>query len=371
MEFSLYFHWPFCETKCPYCDFNSHVRESIDERRWLNAYMREMDFWAEKTKGRSLTSIFFGGGTPSLMQPSTVEALLSHARTLWPYDDLEITLEANPSSIEAGRFAAFRQAGINRVSIGVQSLRDDVLKFLERPHSASEARKAIEIAAKHFDRYSFDLIYGRPQQSVEDWAVELREALPLTRGHLSAYQLTIEPGTGFHTRAQRGDFIMPDDETQARFFETTVDLCAAHGLRQYEISNFAGDGQASRHNLNYWRSGDYVGIGAGAHGRVRMDGVRYATVDHRAPEAWLEKVETQGHGGHPFTALTEGETFEETIMMGLRLAEGIAAPPALLEKARQLAGEGYLDEGALPAAIRPTRHGLQCVNAVTRYLLAG
>ncbi len=370
MDLSLYIHWPFCETKCPYCDFNSHVRESIDEGRWLAAYLREMDFWAEKTKGRKLRSIFFGGGTPSLMQPETVKGLLDHAGKLWPYEHLEITLEANPSSIESGRFAAFRQAGINRVSIGVQSLRDDVLKFLERPHNAGEARAAIDIAAKHFERYSFDLIYGRPQQTVEDWKQELKEALPLTRGHLSAYQLTIEPGTGFHTRASRGDFIMPDEETQAQFFETTVDMCAAHGLQQYEISNYASEGQESQHNLTYWRSGDYLGIGAGAHGRVTMGGVRYATVDHRAPEAWLEKVETFGHGGHPFTPLTDSENFEEKIMMGLRLAEGIDAPEALLEKAVRLGHENYLDLGALPHKIRPTRRGLQCINAVTRYLLA-
>lgn len=371
MEFALYFHWPFCETKCPYCDFNSHVRESIDEKRWLSAYIREMDFWAEKTKGRELTSIFFGGGTPSLMQPDTVAALLAHAQKLWPYKEgLEITLEANPSSIEAGRFAGFRQAGVNRVSVGIQSLRDDVLKFLERPHSAAEARNAIDIAAKHFERYSFDLIYGRPQQDVNAWKEELQEALPLTRGHLSAYQLTIEPGTAFATRASRGDFIMPDEDMQALFFETTVELCAGYGLHQYEVSNYAAIGQEARHNLNYWRGGDYVGIGAGAHGRVTMEGVRYATVDHRAPEAWLEKVETAGHGGHPFVALTEHETYEEKLMMGLRLNEGIDAPRDLMDKAAHLAREGYLEENHLPLRFKPTKRGLQCINAVTRYLLA-
>lgn len=369
-SFALYFHWPFCETKCPYCDFNSHVRASIDEERWLAAYIRALDYWAKKTTGRTLTSIFFGGGTPSLMQPETVAAILNHVKKCWSHDEVEITLEANPSSIEAGRFAAFRQAGINRVSIGVQSLRDDVLQFLERPHNAAEARKAIEIAAKYFDRYSFDLIYGRPQQTIEEWSKELREALPLTNGHLSAYQLTIEQGTRFATQAQRGDFIMPDEDTQARFFETTIDLCAAHGLAQYEISNFASIGQESQHNLNYWRMGDYIGIGAGAHGRVTLDGVRYATIDHRAPESWLEKVETSGYGGHPFVALKDSENYEEAMMMGLRLAEGVNMPPPLLAKAQKLASEGYLDGSRLPERLKPTRRGLQCINAVTAYLLS-
>lgn len=370
MDFALYIHWPFCVSKCPYCDFNSHVREEIDEARWKNAYLRELAYWKAQRPDGTVTSVFFGGGTPSLMDPETAGAIIDEARRLWRFkNDVEITLEANPSSVETGRFQAFKEAGVGRVSIGVQSLRDEVLKFLERPHSADEARKAIETASGIFDRYSFDLIYGRPQQELSAWHDELQEALPLTRGHLSAYQLTIEPNTNFATRFSRGDFIMPDEETQAAFLETTIDLCDRHGLLHYEVSNFAAVGQESRHNLTYWRMGDYIGVGPGAHGRVRMNGTRYASVAHRAPEVWLERVEQSGHGHHPLVALSPREEREESVMMGLRIAEGVAAMPDLAPKARVLAEEGYLVSGALPERLVATRKGYLCLNAVTTHLL--
>lgn len=370
-DFALYIHWPFCVSKCPYCDFNSHVRDTIDEARWGAAYIRELNYWAERTAGRRVRSIYFGGGTPSLMLPATVASILAEARRLWAMpDDVEITLESNPSSIENARFVGFKEAGVNRVSIGVQSLRDDVLRFLERPHNAAEARAAIEIAASIFDRYSFDLIYGRPDQSVAEWEAELLEALPLTRGHLSAYQLTIEQGTGFATRAARGDFVMPDEDTQAAFFELTNDLCAGHDLEAYEISNYAAPGQESRHNLNYWRGGDYVGIGPGAHGRVTLDSACHATVAHRAPEAWLEMVESKGAGHHPPVRLTDKERAEEAIMMGLRLSGGVLCPPDLGVKAVAMAEAGYLESADLPDRLRTTARGKLCLNAVTGYLLA-
>jgi putative oxygen-independent coproporphyrinogen III oxidase len=371
MDFALYIHWPFCASKCPYCDFNSHVRETIDMARWREAYLSELRWWATQTNDRRVTSVFFGGGTPSLMDPSITAALIDEIKKLWPRaEDIEITLEANPSSIEADRFRDFRQAGVNRVSVGVQSLYDDVLKFLGRPHSAAEARAAIAIAASTFERYSFDLIYGRPDQSVDAWKAELAEVLPLTRGHLSAYQLTIEQNTAFATQAARGDFIMPDDETQAAFFEATIDACVAHGLPQYEVSNFAAAGQESQHNLTYWKMRDYIGVGPGAHGRITLDGARQATVGHRAPEIWLERVDAQGHGGHPFVALSDKEMFEETVMMGMRLNDGLEVPDAkMLPKAEKLAGEGYLDRAVLPGLLKPTRKGLLCLNAVTSHLL--
>lgn len=371
MDFALYIHWPFCVSKCPYCDFNSHVRDEIDETRWRNAYLRELAWWQSQRPEGRITSIFFGGGTPSLMDPETAGAIIEEARRLWGFaDDVEVTLEANPSSAETGRFQAFKDGGVNRVSIGVQSLRDEALKFLERPHDVEEAKQAVAMAAKTFDRYSFDLIYGRPGQTADAWQEELREALPLTRGHLSAYQLTIEPNTNFATRFARGDFVMPDEEAQAAFLEMTADLCDARGLHQYEVSNFAKRGQESRHNLSYWRLGDYIGIGPGAHGRVAMNGVRYASVAHRAPEIWLERVETQGHGLHPLTPLTMREEKEERVMMGLRIAEGVAVPQGLADRARILAKEGYLDEDFLPEKLVATRKGYMCLNAVTAHLLA-
>ncbi len=368
MDFALYFHWPFCESKCPYCDFNSHVRNHIDQNAWLDGYITELKYWAKKTQGRRVTSIFFGGGTPSLMNPDIPAKLIEKVRALWACkDDLEITLEANPSSIEAARFKGFYEAGINRVSIGVQSLRDDVLKFLERPHNADEARQAIDTANDIFDRVSFDLIYGHPMHSPDEWRAELKEWLPLTKGHLSAYQLTIEQGTNFATRYKRGELIMPSDDTQAEFFDITMDECTAHDLNQYEVSNYAANNQESQHNLTYWHMKDYIGIGPGAHGRITLDDVRYATVGHKAPEIWLERVTKNRHGGHPFVALTTHENLEEKIMMGLRLNEGILVSAEILSKAKPLIDEGYLIAQGM--ILRPTRRGMMCLNAVITRIL--
>jgi putative oxygen-independent coproporphyrinogen III oxidase len=321
---ALYIHWPFCRSKCPYCDFNSHVRERIDESRWRHALLAELDHYAAETAGRPLTSIFFGGGTPSLMAPETVAQVLARARSLWSFTgDIEITLEANPNSVEAGRFRAFRGAGINRVSLGVQALDAGALKFLGRAHGVAEALQAIELARASFERFSFDLIYGRPGQSVAAWEGELRQAIALAGEHLSVYQLTIEPGTAFATAYTRGDFAMPDEETEAALYETTAALLGEAGLPAYEISNHARHGAECRHNLAYWRYRDYVGVGPGAHGRLSLGADKVATRQRRAPETWLAAVEAQGHGTEERTALDRRTRRVELLMMGLRLAEGI------------------------------------------------
>ncbi|QDO97860.1 coproporphyrinogen III oxidase [Ferrovibrio terrae] len=330
--FGLYVHWPFCVSKCPYCDFNSHVRERVDAARWQRAYLREMKQYAEAGVGRgeTVTSVFFGGGTPSLMPPDTAAAILEAARTYWRFsDDVEITLEANPNSAEAGKFAAFAQAGINRLSIGVQSFEADVLKFLGRAHDAGEARAAIAAAAKAVPRYSFDLIYARPEQSAEQWRAELREALALAGDHLSLYTLTIEPNTGFAGAVTRGALHpMPSDD-QAALYDLTQEILDQAGLPAYEISNHARPGGESRHNLIYWRSGGYLGLGPGAHGRILRGDAWQATQNRRKPEVWLEQVEAQGplggHGRESETPVASTERAEEALMMGLRLAEGVYA----------------------------------------------
>ena len=324
--FGIYVHWPFCRAKCPYCDFNSHVREAIDQSRWRAALLKELAHYAAETPGRMVTSLFFGGGTPSLMEPETTGAIIDAVRRHWsPAPDLEITLEANPTSVEIGRFRAFRDAGVNRVSIGVQALDDQVLKFLGRQHSAAEAIAALEIGRATFPRLSFDLIYARPGQSLEDWQDELAAALDLANSHISLYQLTIEPGTAFEQRVARGDFAtLPEDEQAALFDWTTARLERA-GLPAYEISNHARPGEESRHNLTYWRYGDYVGVGPGAHGRLTLDGKKRATRQHRAPEAWLEAVEREGHATRQRMEIEPAARLQEMVMMGLRLTEGIPA----------------------------------------------
>ncbi|PJI39018.1 MAG: coproporphyrinogen III oxidase [Ferrovibrio sp.] len=332
--FGLYVHWPFCVSKCPYCDFNSHVRERVDAARWQAAYLREMEHYATvgTGQGETVTSVFFGGGTPSLMPPDTAAAILEAARKYWRFsDDVEITLEANPNSAEAGKFAAFAQAGINRLSIGVQSFEADVLKFLGRAHDAGEARAAIEAARKAVPRYSFDLIYARPEQAAEQWRAELREALALAGDHLSLYTLTIEPNTGFAGAVARGALHpMPSDD-QAALYDLTQEILDEAGLLAYEISNHArpsSEGMAggeSRHNLVYWRSGEYLGLGPGAHGRILRDDAWLATQTRRKPEVWLEQVETEGHGRESETPVASSERAEEALMMGLRLAEGVYA----------------------------------------------
>lgn len=333
--FGLYVHWPFCAQKCPYCDFNSHVRfGGIDEPRFRAAFLRELEHTATRLGPRTVSSIFFGGGTPSLMQPETVAAILDRAAELWHVaPDAEITLEANPGSVEAGRFRGYRSAGVNRVSLGVQSLRDDILKSLGRIHSVAEAKAAIEIARTTFDRFSFDLIYARPKQTTDEWRAELREALLIAGQHLSLYQLTIEPETPFAALHAAGKLIVPDEDTAFALYDLTQEMTAAAGLPAYEVSNHAGPGEESRHNLLYWRYGEYAGIGPGAHGRIVLAGVRNATSTERNPEAWAALVERDGHGIIEEMPLTRPEQADEMLLMGLRLSEGLD-----LQRLAQLCG---------------------------------
>ena len=323
--FGVYVHWPFCASKCPYCDFNSHVRTGgVDQQRYLAAYLRELAHTAALSPGQTVSSIFFGGGTPSLMQPSTVGAILDAIAGHWTIEPgAEITLEANPSSVEAERFAGYRAAGVNRVSLGVQSLRDKDLKALGRLHSVAEAKAAIAVAKAHFERVSFDLIYARPGQTLPEWRAELAEALDMQAGHLSIYQLTIEPDTAFAALHKAGRLVVPEDEPAHDLFALTQEMTAAAGLQAYEISNHAVPGQESRHNLLYWRYGEYAGIGAGAHGRLLIDGQRTATSTARAPEAWLAHVEQQGHGLTEQATLALSEQADEMLLMGLRIREGV------------------------------------------------
>ena len=320
MARALYIHWPFCLAKCPYCDFNSHVRDRVDHAQWQNALLADMRREAETAGGEALTSIFFGGGTPSLMPPALVARLLAEAERLWGFaPGIEITLEANPSSVETAKFAALASAGINRVSLGVQALDDATLRFLGRLHDADEGLAALDIAQRHFARVSFDLIYARPGQTPPLWKAELARALSFGTGHLSLYQLTIEPGTRFATMAREKSLIPLGDDEAADLFELTRAMTAAAGLPAYEISNHARPGEESRHNLAYWRYDDYCGIGPGAHGRRGG----FATVRHRKPENWLAAVERQGDGIAEARALQPREQAAEAMLMGLRLAEGV------------------------------------------------
>jgi oxygen-independent coproporphyrinogen-3 oxidase len=325
MPFGVYVHWPFCAQKCPYCDFNSHVRfGGWDEARFLAAYKREIDGIADLIGARTVSSIFFGGGTPSLMQPATTAAILDHIAKRWGIaPDAEITLEANPNSVEAARFRGFREAGVNRVSIGVQSLRDDELRKLGRIHTVAEAKAALDVARSTFDRFSFDLIYARPKQTAEDWRAELTEALSLAGDHLSLYQLTIEPDTPYAALHAVGKLAIPDDDAARVLYEITDELTAARGLSAYEVSNYARPGAESRHNLLYWRYGEYAGIGPGAHGRILVEGERSATVTEKNPEAWASRVEAAGTGVIETTELTRAEQADEMLLMGLRLSEGV------------------------------------------------
>lgn len=333
--FGVYVHWPFCAQKCPYCDFNSHVRfGGIDEPRFRAAFLTELELTAQRLGPRTVSSIFFGGGTPSLMQPETVAAILDRIASLWTVaPDAEITLEANPGSVEAGRFRGYRTAGVNRVSLGVQSLRDDILKSLGRIHSVAEAKAAIEIARRTFDRFSFDLIYARPKQTPDEWREELQEALAIAGQHLSLYQLTIEPDTPFAKLHAAGKLVVPDEDTAFSLYDVTQELTAAAGLPAYEISNHSATGEESRHNLLYWRYGEYAGIGPGAHGRLVIDGVRHSTSTERNPEGWCARVEKSGHGIIEETPLSRAEEADEMLLMGLRLGEGVD-----LDRLARLAG---------------------------------
>ncbi|MCA3414470.1 MAG: coproporphyrinogen III oxidase [Roseomonas sp.] len=321
---ALYIHWPFCAAKCPYCDFNSHVRDRVDEARFRAALRRELAHEAALIGCRPLASIFFGGGTPSLLAPETVAALIEDAARFFdPLPDIEITLEANPTSVEAAKLAAFRDAGVNRASLGVQSLNAEALGFLGRKHDVPQAIAALEAARGIFPRLSFDLIYARPGQQEAAWRAELRQALALAADHLSLYQLTIEPGTQFETLYRRGAFLLPAEDDAARLYLATAEEAARFGLQAYEISNYAKPGAESRHNLAYWRYGDYLGIGAGAHQRVLRHGRIEASRRHRAPEEWLRLVEAQGHAAVACEALSPQEVGREAMLMGLRLTEGI------------------------------------------------
>ncbi len=323
--FGVYIHWPFCLSKCPYCDFNSHVRHGgIDEARYVKAFLREIETTAARVPDRTVSTIFFGGGTPSLMSPSTVSAILDGIGKHWAVaPDVEVTLEANPTSVEAERFRGFRSAGVNRVSLGVQALDDRSLKELGRLHTAEEALKAVGIARSVFDRYSFDLIYARPGQSAQDWAAELNRAISEAAEHLSLYQLTIEADTPFFALHANGKLVTPDDDLSRDLYDVTQEVCDKAGLAAYEISNHARAGAQCQHNLVYWRGNDYAGIGPGAHGRLEQNGRRYATATEKRPESWLMRVESLGHGLIVDEALTREERADEYLLMGLRLAEGI------------------------------------------------
>ncbi|MDV2966821.1 radical SAM family heme chaperone HemW [Nitratireductor aquimarinus] len=357
--FGIYLHWPFCAAKCPYCDFNSHVRhQPVDQERFAAAFERELATMRARTGPRTVTSIFLGGGTPSLMEPRTVEALLDAVAANWNVPDgIEVTLEANPSSVEADRFRGYRAAGVNRVSLGVQALNDRDLKFLGRLHNVEEALKAIGLARETFPRLSFDLIYARPGQSEEAWAEELKQAIGHAADHLSLYQLTIEEGTRFQLLHAAGKLDMPDGDHAARLYEITQEVTATHGLPAYEISNHARPGAESRHNLVYWRYGEYVGVGPGAHGRFIENGRRHVTFTEKMPETWLERVETKGHGVIGGEVLTHDEEADEFLLMGLRLVEGIDLPryEALSGRALSNSRIAVLQEEGLVEPIGNTR----------------
>jgi oxygen-independent coproporphyrinogen-3 oxidase len=377
--FGVYIHWPFCLSKCPYCDFNSHVRHAaIDEQRFVRAFIAEIAATAARVPGREVSTIFFGGGTPSLMQPATVGAVLDALARHWSIArDVEVTLEANPTSVEATRFRGYRAAGVNRVSLGVQALDDAALKELGRMHSVREALDAVAIARTSFERYSFDLIYARPGQTPTAWAAELKRAIAEAGEHLSLYQLTIEQETPFFALHSAGKLVTPDDDTARALYDTTQDVCAAAGLPAYEISNHARPGAECRHNLVYWRAHEYAGIGPGAHGRLDVDGERRATATERRPEAWLARVEERGHGVISDEELTPEQMGDEYLLMGLRLAEGIDP-----ERYARLAGRPLNDrriailheEGALETTadgkLRVTLAGFPVLDAVVADLAA-
>jgi putative oxygen-independent coproporphyrinogen III oxidase len=374
---AIYIHWPFCRSKCPYCDFNSHVRKSIDDGLWLRAYLTELDSCAAETAGRTVTSVFFGGGTPSLMRPDTTAAILDHIAACWPLaTDLEVTLEANPSTAESERFHGFREAGVNRLSIGVQALDEHALRFLGRGHSVAEARAAVALAAKILPRFSFDLIWGWPGHEPSTWRLQLGEALAMAGEHLSAYQLTIEPGTAFW----REGVPAADEDNGVALYEMTQEVLAGAGLPAYEISNYARPGCECRYNLNVWRGEDYLGVGPGAHGRLSRDGRTGATRAIRSPEKWLTKVETCGTGLAERVPLTPSERREELLLLGLRLTEGVrrdsfralagVEPEDAVDRSAlaRLVDGGFIQSDATGLRARPA--GQLRLNAVLAQLLA-
>ena len=375
--FGLYIHWPFCEAKCPYCDFNSHVSRSIDQRAWRDAYLSELERGAAETQGRVLNAVFFGGGTPSLMDPDVVADVIAAIRRLWPTaNDLEITLEANPGSVEADRFAAFRQAGVNRISMGIQALNDADLKRLGRIHTIAEGLAAFDIARTTFDRVSFDLIYGRQNQTLADWQTELKQALSLAIDHMSLYQLTIEQGTAFGDRYAVGKLRgLPTDDLGADMYAATQDICGEMGMPSYEVSNHARDGAQSRHNLIYWRYGDYLGIGPGAHGRLTQNGNRFATECFSNPKRWLD-ASVSGATEKPRELLTTEDQGSEFLMMGLRLKEGVdlrryealAGAPLSTKKITQMQDIGMISR--VQDQLFVTEQGFMVLNAILAELLS-
>ena len=377
--FGVYVHWPFCLSKCPYCDFNSHVRHAaIDQDRFARAFAREIETTAARVPDREVSSIFLGGGTPSLMAPQTVGLVLDAIGRHWRVaSDVEVTLEANPTSVEATRFAGYRAAGVNRVSLGVQALDDRSLKELGRLHSAREALDAVAIARRSFDRYSFDLIYARPAQTPEMWADELRLAIAEAAEHLSLYQLTIEEGTPFFGLHAAGKLKTPDETLARALYDVTQEICARHSLPAYEISNHARPGAECRHNLVYWRGDEYAGIGPGAHGRLDIGGIRHATATEKRPEAWLMRVEASGHGATTDELLNSEERADEFLLMGLRLAEGIdpsryaalAGRPLDPKRIALLREEGAITVDA-DGRLRVTQAGFPVLDAVVADLAA-
>ncbi|WP_210497390.1 radical SAM family heme chaperone HemW [Microvirga antarctica] len=377
--FGVYVHWPFCASKCPYCDFNSHVRhQPVDQERFLAAFRREIAHTAARIPGRTVTSIFFGGGTPSLMKPETVGAILDAIGAAWSVDaGAEITLEANPTSVEMERFRGYRTAGINRVSLGVQALNDTDLRRLGRMHSVDEALAAVTIAASIFERSSFDLIYARPDQTPQAWRAELERAIGHAAEHLSLYQLTIEPGTWFEKLHRAGKLTVPDDDASRALFDLTQEICEARGLPAYEVSNHARPGAESRHNLVYWRYGEYAGIGPGAHGRLVTGNARLATATEKHPETWLERVERDGHGIIDEEVLTADAEGDEFLLMGLRLKEGIdprrytrfTGRTLNERRIRTLEDHGLIVRRA-DSRLTVTREGFPVLNAVIAELAA-
>jgi len=372
--FGVYVHWPFCARICPYCDFNIYRDRGVDAARWAAALTRDLEYWASRTDGRRLDSLYFGGGTPSLAPPAVIDAVISAADRLWGFvDAAEITLEANPTSAERARFAAFRAAGINRLSLGVQSLDDAALKFLGRDHGARDALAAVERALGLFPRATADLIYARPGQTVDQWADEIGALLATGLRHASFYQLTIEPGTAFDRAVSKGRWTPADEDVAADLFDATQEIAAAAGLPAYEISNHAAPGEQSRHNMIYWRQGDYVGVGPGAHGRVTIDGVRIATETELRPEAYLARVETSGRGASTEEALSQTDILTERLAMGLRTLEGArlsARERAQLERpVRDLSADGLLERRDGDRIVA-TADGRRILNSVLRTLLA-
>lgn len=376
--FALYVHWPFCAAKCPYCDFNSHVSAMIDQSRWLAAYRAEIARIASEVPGRVLRSIFFGGGTPSLMAPETVAGVIDAARAAWGFaNDVEITLEANPTSVEAGRFRGYADAGVNRLSMGIQALNDADLRRLGRLHTAAEARAAFEIARAAFPRVSFDLIYARQGQTRAAWRAELKEALAMAVDHLSMYQLTIEAGTAFGARHAAGTLRnLPDDDVSADMYLETQDICADAGMPAYEVSNHAAPGSESRHNLVYWRQGDWAAVGPGGHGRLTINGGRWATEAIRAPGAWLAAVEDRGDGEDGRERLPQSDRAVELLLMNMRLSEGmdmaryaaLSGEPLDPKVINELSNLGLVD--VHNGRLRATSQGRPVLNAILRELAA-